>query len=589
MLRSQPDKTMNQVIAWAYCAAIASLLLGLICNVFWTGGQLRRCGSVWRRAFAELCKGCRTTPQTENVFDPEVEEQIRRKLSAKEVQLAKLLMPWVCLIASRRALARSMDFIMGISIGRSVVQDGAFLFLFVGAGACTVYSRLLSQRTLVVWHVFFMTAMHFISTPFVVEVGASISIYQTKAFGGTLAISLLCFRFPVLVVTNVLYTAGIIVALATSIPADAGLPLDELMAVEVAYCLFKIVAFRFITRLVAQAVQGEVQSLAGTCQRSAVSSLLGMMCHVVLDLDQELAMKEHVEKLACMLMHGTGTTLKGRSFIELLANEQDRISFRESARRSVTSDELSTSMLSTSLRDSMGNCVSSMLFHVPYRSVGGRVHHLVGLREDGESRSEQPATSATPAMDEMPTAVLTEAMIRAARKQHRRSRRGPRTVRSEAMGGMRTSPIDDKGELVAEVVASDVLPFNRASERFVQNLGIAGDPVGRSFRAFLPEQTGDRFASWVREHSRLVLSGEREAFIGRFGEVEVLTAAPGERWAVEACFPKPHRELLEWHMYLVGIRLKPMGRSDQEQAFSEAARRAAACSSTGGGDTSQSL
>lgn len=71
-----------------------------------------------------------------------------------------------------------------------------------------------------------------------------------------------------------------------------------------------------------------------------------------------------------------------------------------------------------------------------------------------------------------------------------------------------SSPSDSEADqMVVEVFAGDVLPMNRASDRFVNTFGITGDPVGRSFRALLPEGTGDCFVEWLCEHARKVMSG----------------------------------------------------------------------------------
>lgn len=53
----------------------------------------------------------------------------------------------------------------------------------------------------------------------------------------------------------------------------------------------------------------------------------------------------------------------------------------------------------------------------------------------------------------------------------------------------------------AEVFANDVLPMNRASPQFAAEFSIAGNPVGRSFRALLPEAMGNRFTGWLCSHA----------------------------------------------------------------------------------------
>mmetsp|Transcript_12686 Transcript_12686/g.34754 ORF Transcript_12686/g.34754 Transcript_12686/m.34754 type:complete len:99 (-) Transcript_12686:478-774(-) len=84
---------------------------------------------------------------------------------------------------------------------------------------------------------------------------------------------------------------------------------------------------------------------------------------------------------------------------------------------------------------------------------------------------------------------------------------------------------------------------------------------------------GNRFTEWVCGHAGRVVSGDSEAFVAIFGEVEILTVSPPARrsWRVEVCFPRPHSELQRRQMYLVGIRLTPSPQEAHAVDLAEAA------------------
>lgn len=571
-LNAVATKHMASVYASFFFVACVALLVGFLRNLCRAAARFHPRHASPKAAAAMFRSACQARWSSGSVVDPEVEEQVWKTMCSRQAQLARVVVPVVCIVGSRRAFGAASNLWTGQPSGRSAAQDAAFVALFTTTALCTLMPRMLRVDRLLLWHTFFMIAVHIITSPFTLIAPAHVSLFQTKAFGATLAVSLVCMRFPVLLVTQSLHSIGVVAGLIMAVPRDAGLDIDEMIAVELSTCFFKLAIFRFVAKLVDQTVRGEVAASVGACQRSAVSSLLGMMCDAVVELDQDLAMKEHVGKMAGMLMHGSGTTLKGRQLADFLGSDEDRLRFEEAIARCAADGDgaLAPSMINVSLRDSIGNLISSVLHHVPYRSVAGRIHHLVGVREDVDARCEAPAASAPelqalPAPGRaLPAAVLTEAVLRGVRRR-RRHCGGPRTVSSGGSVGSSTST-DDADQVVAEVFACDVLPMNRASEAFISAFCITGDPVGRSFRALLPEETGNSFVEWVCEHATKVASGESEAFTAVFGSVEIVTAPPGGRpWRLEACFPRPHRELQRRNMYLVGIRLSA---SDRREASS---------------------
>mmetsp|Transcript_116605 Transcript_116605/g.336819 ORF Transcript_116605/g.336819 Transcript_116605/m.336819 type:complete len:583 (-) Transcript_116605:127-1875(-) len=554
MLRIPVGSLAMKILTFTTLAMMCLLVLATLRHFWRVLAQVSWSEGCYKTVVSHIRRICARAGGNQGV-DPEVQEQVRESISSMQVQLARDLVPWACLLLTHRGAAVVCATLRGEPTGKTVAQDAGFLLTFLGTTVCTIWPRLMTARTMVLWHIYFMVFLYCISSPLTVEPGLWISVYQTKALGSTLAASFLCLKFPVLLVSNSLYCCASVLALGTSMPAVPGLPINEMMWQEVSFCVVKLAIFRLTTRLMNQSVHGEVLARAGACERSAVSSLLGMMCDAVLDLDQSLAMQAHVTKLAGMLMHGPGMALKGRPLVDFLASDQDRRRFEEAVARCIDeAGELQPMMLSVGLRDCIGNIIPAVLYHVPYRSLAGRMHHLVGLREDTDAGCEQLGEEAPPiGRVEMPEAVLTEAALSGVR----RTARAPRSrtsVRSRSSGS--SSSVGDEGELVVEVFAHEVLPISRVSARFGTSFGGA---VGGSFRTFLHEDVGSRFAGWLCEESRRVASGEREPHIVSFGDLELATSYSGGTprkvsFHAEVCFPKPLNHERQ-HLYLVGIRL----------------------------------
>lgn len=116
-----------------------------------------------------------------------------------------------------------------------------------------------------------------------------------------------------------------------------------------------------------------------------------VLCDVVVDLDQNLVMKEHCPKLAIMLMQSASTSTQGCAFSDILAGGEDQRSFEQIVVSSADQGaDLSPSVFSINVRDSVGNSIRTVVHHIPYRNIVGHVHHLVGLSED----SAGPASAA---------------------------------------------------------------------------------------------------------------------------------------------------------------------------------------------------
>lgn len=116
-----------------------------------------------------------------------------------------------------------------------LAKDVSFALTFAAGSLAFLLPHLLTTKTLPFWHIYFMVTLYFTTTPFAVplEQPVFISVYQTKAFVLTFAVSFVCLRLPVLILTNMLYTLGNVAGMVMSVPRDTDLPMGELLSLEV--------------------------------------------------------------------------------------------------------------------------------------------------------------------------------------------------------------------------------------------------------------------------------------------------------------------------------------------------------------------
>lgn len=481
--------------------------------------------------------------------DPEVEQQVREHLSDRCLHLSHRLTPVLAVIMAPQAVMVAFQLLGGLSPGRSTAQQVACIALFVGPAVSTLFPRSAGARGTAALHLLLMVAGHIDTSPFFAESQANWALMAARSCGETIAFSFLCLGSPVLAaVTNILDSLLWILSIVRFVSADDGYLARELIAFNLLALCFKGSVLWFVATLLRQGVWREVESRADACQRSAASLLLGMMCDAVVDLDQRFEMKEHVSQLATILMHGSGKSLQGCALSEFVVAGEDRRLFEDAL---ACPEGLSPRMLTVRLRDAVGGGIRTVLYHVPYLSIAGRTHHLVGMREDTGSfqEPEKPSVKDDEELAAPSQALLFSPSAGRERRQQRRS------GRASSSAGSSCSSAGEEDDLTLDVWATERLPISRVSERMRRKFGI-GDAVGRSFRDMLSADAGERLTDWIAEQSRRVVEGTSQPFIGTFGDVELADRAGSEAWSLEVCFPRLHPELRRRQTYLVGIRLK---------------------------------
>jgi len=273
----------------------------------------------------------------------------------------------------------------------------------------------------------------------------------------------------------------------------------------------------------------EVQAKAGQCTQSAVSSLLDLLCDVVIDLDHGLKLKSAPAKFAGMLMRQGGRTLEGCDFMSYIKTDGDRSRFENMVRSRTVDEDQSTapSMVTLGLRDSIGSVVRVAMYHVPYTSIGGQTHHLVGIVEEDTVRNGGFDASNSDNGARAPEAMLLPHMAAELANRSQpclvgaRSRGSRRSSASSSTNRSRSSLGAPDERFSIEFYLDVGLPIRWASEALTTELGVE---VASSFAQLLPD-AGHRLRTWCESVvDEMRKAGNSGGFKQHYGELTMTPA-----------------------------------------------------------------
>jgi len=179
------------------------------------------------------------------------------------------------------------------------------------------------------------------------------------------------------------------------------------------------------------------------------------------------------------------------------------------------------------LRDSIGNMVKVMIYHVPFVGVEGRMQHLIGVREEGDG-CDVPAHRALHAHTDSVAALVSDTPKHAAV--------------SDSAGDTGSTVTNTPGEhtMTADVFVEDRLPIESATHGFRSTFGVGEADSGGGFLDFVADGMGDEVMAWIQGRVWRVLRGElAPPLMETFGKAPMRTAAGTDVMLLRVCFPPP--------------------------------------------------
>jgi len=315
-----------------------------------------------------------------------IAECIERRMAAKRLQRAKNLMPPITVFLS--ALVITFVFQSCLGYARNVTKGGETLWLVAySIMAClNLWPSLLSGKLHFAWHVCIMMIISVGVSPLCITreqlTNAYTFMVPTRWVAGLFYLSA-----PVNACWGIIYVISASCAFAMDEQPEElstpNLPTDlfQFARREALTCILLVAVLHIIERSLVVIVRHESHAEAFQNEHSAARSMLDTLCGAVLELDDNLKIKDHVQAFAGMLMLGPVRSLAGTEMQALMPRQDDRERFEICMRTPHHGCGSTADIIPVRLADSLGNHVRVELLHVRFIGLGDILHHLVGVKE----------------------------------------------------------------------------------------------------------------------------------------------------------------------------------------------------------------
>lgn len=474
---------------------------------------LRRLATLAFKSMQPHLVRCRLGPAEEK--EPAIARELDLELGRLRVLFAKLffaIMASIAMILSLMSLHTALRHAMVETLTQQVSVP-----LFCIVVTCpAVMPRLVSVRTLDMWHWIIQLITLVAVSPWII--GKDIHLFhQVAPFAAGLSFASCAVNLKIRVsfFANLMNAAFVLWAEHVVGEGQAG---NEFKTRTMMILVGKIVGFIGIESCL---IYYAMDTNDSKFKRSAMLSLLRMVCDAVVNLDDEGRMTEHDVSLSTMLFLGADRSLAGERFAQYIRCGEDVERFAAAVE---TSDRSGPSLLHIRLRDAWGSYIKAQLFVVPFRSGRGKRRFVVGLKEDCEDLgmpgsvpdpAEDGQVSRTPSTERAtrgPRAVLSDNIAEAVLQlQEARS-----LSTSISRAGSATST--DSNRVVADVVPEPGLQIRYASEGLKRQFPEL--KRGASLQPLFGDD-GAKLLEWVMATDLQVLRGERRPGAQNYGFARV--------------------------------------------------------------------
>jgi len=358
-------------------------------------------------------------------------------LSAEEVRVreeadAKHIAHWrttfqigavVCLVASLpgfHEMVKEGDLVAFLSsdpgpeVAGNILHPGGFgplLFALGSSMLFTAFPALLTKRSLYAWIVLMSLRLdlplfapaplyHFLS-------------YETVITTIRVLLYSHCTSIPFVVIMNV-WSSGMFGYLARQKLVENGLGHCPTNNMNSSLGGFLTVTFVVLMHrhMVLSQIRCTLEAKSSRNVESAVETLLHGMCEAVVQVRQDLTLKQPSPQLGALLLHPRELNM-GCSFLELMHEKHDRDKLVHVM--SASQEASIPGTVHVSMRDTDNLLVPVQLFHTPCMDAVDEMFYIVGIREAGEllegrSTRAPHAPEITPKLPEVGAYVLPDSL-----------------------------------------------------------------------------------------------------------------------------------------------------------------------------------
>eukprot|EP00928_Gymnodinium_smaydae_P054273 TRINITY_DN3807_c0_g1_i1.p1 TRINITY_DN3807_c0_g1~~TRINITY_DN3807_c0_g1_i1.p1 ORF type:complete len:535 (+),score=43.08 TRINITY_DN3807_c0_g1_i1:54-1658(+) len=345
-----------------HCQTVGWCALVEMCSVLW------KTLVTWTRSCIELLQltcSCDSTLR---------DELLTQKLLQARLEGMSNAISTLAGLFSATIIAIMIRIAFGLDTDRSSPQ---LVCLLIGSSAsiCAAYIFVLTSRILELYYATIMVALSFFiwSSP--------VDTFFFGVFVSYVIILLLSVHF--MNMRSVVFWN--LVVLSTEIAYTLRHPIHNSQRNIVLYFIGFTAAIIFITagfkRSTISRARQEICISNLKIESSASSSLLDLVCDVVVRLDSKLKISQESRAFKAMLMKTGGTATKGVPFTNFIVDDEERQNFEGQLLAAHTGSEGKVGTFRATLADSLRNRVRVEIFFVAVEIDVGVVHYLLGVRE----------------------------------------------------------------------------------------------------------------------------------------------------------------------------------------------------------------
>lgn len=366
-------------------SGILVLLIISLAQSMWTA----RSGD-WLRWVQSACLGAQNAARAyatrEKCGVSLIDQQLRKLIQTKRKRLMEKSCTYVRYI---------MICVFGTMLGSiamrtprvfTLMLDCGMLALFAPVLTLQCYPKLLDERRTQYWYSALMATMVFIAVPVTSpanvlhDIGLMLNLFR-------MLLGIGCMDMKAVALWNIMYSAAAswnyYQGAQRKILCGA---LLQLIYGEVLSCATTVFTVGVMEQIMTLELRTDLVARLQRDKNSATFALLANVCDAIVELDEEQRICDDSFKLSAVLLHGPDRSLRGTELAQFLP-DMDKLIFREQTclKSPLQVGEHQTNVFCIRMRDSLGGTVNMECFSVHSQGLDGKVHHLIGMRENSET------------------------------------------------------------------------------------------------------------------------------------------------------------------------------------------------------------
>jgi len=331
----------------------------------------------WRRLVWALSNGISEQSEEKTLLDAYILKGMNRRWVSRSRSLAS---------GSAKALSflgvpSVVNHFTGQPRWMSVMSDLSYLASLVLATVGDVFPSVICPDTLVQCYSLGMALL--ILSNIVVQDRVIFVTLAGSCFFGRILLLWAYTNVRLAVFWNMVHSSAVIFVYCEMLEPASGrsMPLGAFAGIELGMCtalIFVAVGWNDSLRT---ELSREIQAKLIKSESSALTSLLNMVCDVVIELDEDLRITEHASRLAALLMLGSDQSSRGIELTNYFAHDSDKEAFQTTMRSFSFLDDPVVGTMNVKMRDALGSLFEVELFFATFEGMDGKMLNVLGMRE----------------------------------------------------------------------------------------------------------------------------------------------------------------------------------------------------------------